>query len=522
MPGDAPTPHGARTGVVVASLAIALASVAGGLLTARAAIRYRPSLNLVRPGAPPGAATYRPARLAHRVLLVICDGLRADTAARMPFLQSLASRGASAIAAASYPSVSRPNYAAILTGMTPRSSGVRTNDWHAPVALDHLGTRLPASGVPVALVEDRTHAFAEMFGGTQVIDAGGNEAPAVAESELATMQTTGGLVVLLLLAADEAGHAHGGASQEYAAAATAIDTTLARLARSLDLDRDAMVVTADHGHLDAGGHGGLEPEVLRIPFVLAGAGVERGATIPEAHNVDVAPTVAALLGADAPAQAEGTTIAGALSISPDARRALATADDLRHEENARRSHDFFAAELRSASLAMGLRAIATLLALGAALLATRLAHRTGLAHVDAAVAVVAGGLLAADAALLVVLVGNVPSASLLPTRHDLLPTLESLFAGAAALSILSPLAARRAGQPGLFARMTGVNAGTTLLGTALAGAAWIASPLASAVVPGPVLIVLPGLALTVAAAALLAAPLGLVSAAGATLLRRRA
>jgi len=40
----------------------------------------------------------------------------------------------------------------------------------------------------------------------------------------------------------------------------------------------AIVVTADHGHTGRGGHGGVEPEVLAVPLVMAGAGVRAGAS----------------------------------------------------------------------------------------------------------------------------------------------------------------------------------------------------------------------------------------------------
>src|SRR5437868_10078620 len=58
-------------------------------------------------------------RLARRVLLVVIDGLGADEA-RLPFLDELRRRGASATARVPYPTVSRPNYVTILTGVPPR------------------------------------------------------------------------------------------------------------------------------------------------------------------------------------------------------------------------------------------------------------------------------------------------------------------------------------------------------------------------------------------------------------------
>jgi len=55
-----------------------------------------------------------------------------------------------------------------------------------------------------------------------------------------------------------------------------------------------------------GGHGSLAE--IDVPFYLAGAGVERGAQLRGPGLVDVAPTIAALLGARAPADAQGSVL----------------------------------------------------------------------------------------------------------------------------------------------------------------------------------------------------------------------
>lgn len=70
---------------------------------------------------------------------------------------------------------------------------------------------------------------------------------------------------------------------------------------------------------DRGSHGStLE---LRVPIVLAGAGVRRRATgLAHASLVDVAPTIAALLGTDPPAQAQGQAMQPALDLGARHRR----------------------------------------------------------------------------------------------------------------------------------------------------------------------------------------------------------
>src|SRR5262249_36310667 len=75
---------------------------------------------------------------------------------------------------------------------------------------------------------------------------------------------------------DRAGHA-AGVGTEYRAAAAAVDAMLRRTLAGLDLARDTVIVTADHGHVAPGGHSGDEPEVSHVPLVLAGSGILRGA-----------------------------------------------------------------------------------------------------------------------------------------------------------------------------------------------------------------------------------------------------
>src|SRR5580765_6986850 len=95
----------------------------------------------------------RTPRLAGRVVLVIVDGLGADES-HLAFLDELRRRGVDAVARVPYPTISRPNYVTILTGVPPRDSGVRANRVTAPVALDTVMDRVRAAGLRVATASD--------------------------------------------------------------------------------------------------------------------------------------------------------------------------------------------------------------------------------------------------------------------------------------------------------------------------------------------------------------------------------
>ncbi|MEO8843656.1 MAG: alkaline phosphatase family protein [Kofleriaceae bacterium] len=307
-------------------------------------------------------------RYARRVFLVIIDGLRLDKSYELPFLDELRRRGVDTEAQSHYPTWSRPNYVSILTGVPPIASGVRTNHHSTPVELDSLMDRVRAAGMKVAFATDYD-ALPKLFlrkrtpepeladdddeepldidvmdrplseGAIRAPDANfvspfddARYAPwpgGFSEAGAAVAQGDAELVVLLVGAVDAAGHAHGGASTDYRVAAELADHALARVLGRVDLTQDTIVVTADHGHTNRGGHGGIEPEVLSVPLVLAGAGVKPGANADDAHLIDIAPTVATLLGIPAPGHGLGHTLTGLLSLDDTVRDARKAADTTR-------------------------------------------------------------------------------------------------------------------------------------------------------------------------------------------------
>jgi hypothetical protein len=77
------------------------------------------------------------------------------------------------------------------------------------------------------------------------------------------------------------------------------------------------IVTADHGHVDVGGHGGTEPEVLHVPLLMRGPGVATGVYSIFAHQNSIAPTVAALMGWEIPSDASGTVLFPCLTLNQE-------------------------------------------------------------------------------------------------------------------------------------------------------------------------------------------------------------
>ncbi len=320
-------------------------------------------------------------RLARRVFLVIIDGLRLDKSYELPFLDELRRRGVDTEAQSHYPSWSRPNYVSILTGVPPVASGVRTNHHSTPVELDSLMDRAKAAGLKVACATDYD-VLPKLFLRKRApdahdayhardpaiepdVDEDGEPIPldidamdhplseaaihapdanyispfddaryapwpgGFTEVGTAVAQGDAELVVMLVGSVDAAGHSHGGASVDYRIAAELADHALGRALARIDLNQDAIIVTADHGHTNRGGHGGIEPEVLSVPLILAGAGIKPGTSADDAHLIDLAPTVATLLGIPAPGHGLGRTLSEVLALDPAVRDARLAADDTR-------------------------------------------------------------------------------------------------------------------------------------------------------------------------------------------------
>ncbi len=284
----------------------------------------------------PGAALGQPA--TRQVVFVVIDALRYDTSMKadvMPALNQLRQQGASARMHSRTPSFSQPGYSCLFIGAWPDvSDGPALNqDVFEKIPTwtqDNLFTAAARSGYKTAVSADKSFqklipqsavAVSNYISGSdqsydrQVVDA--------ALPWLASGQYR--LTFIQLSQVDYAGEYEGGPHDpNWDLAATRADSLLGEILAQLDLSKDTILVVADHGQIDAGGHGGPEPVNLLEPFVLAGAGVKRG-NYGEVQMVDVAPTVAALLGTALPASTQGQVQTKMLKLPADTLAALPAA-----------------------------------------------------------------------------------------------------------------------------------------------------------------------------------------------------
>lgn len=542
-------PIAAARYVVAAALALLALGAVGAVLAAIAGGRFMYELELVETPLARSAPVIDPAptpRMARRVFLVIIDGLRLDESHELPFINKLRHDGVGTDARSHYPTWSRPNYVSILTGVPPSASGVRTNFHATPVRLDSLMDRARAAKLRVATATDYSplpriflrpskarparppsdadtiESEADLDHDDDDRDASVVHAPDVdlvspfddaryapwsggfSEAGTALVAGDATLVVMLIGAVDAAGHDHGAASDEYGAAALAADRAVARVLAGVDLAQDVVIVTADHGHTDRGGHGGLEREVVMVPLVAAGRGIRPGATAVDARLIDLAPTVAALLGIAAPGHGLGRTLTELLDLEPGASERRHAADQ--HRLSVTRGV-VETADARAAYAALEGRAWRLTIVAAGAVLAIMIgvfSARRGVLHLDVRVLLVSVPAFFVAYAMLIAILGQRFSPSLVPARGHIAEELLRYGIAGMIVQLLVSMWALRSYRT--FAdRLAAANgiAWTGLLVTmTLAGASWAFFPPPYVEVPSPVwLVLIPAIQVAVACAA---------------------
>jgi hypothetical protein len=225
-----------------------------------------------------------------RTVVVLFDGLGRDDADTLPTIQSLAKQWPCLDTDVGPITLSRPSYAQISTGLEMDRTGVRNNVDRSPVAAESIWQVAKEAGREVRVASDLLW-WRELFpSGIPAYPALPDDASYFGAEHLAEVALIHPMYV------DDAGHDHGARSPEFRAALSRADRELASLLPLLDLERDLLVVTADHGHTARGGHGGREPRVAHTRTCFVGAGVAHGPHGGSASSTMIAPAVAILSG----------------------------------------------------------------------------------------------------------------------------------------------------------------------------------------------------------------------------------
>lgn len=287
------------------------------------------------------------APLTPKVLLIVVDALRDDTAfdpARMPHVAEAAGRGASGVATSTSLSMTVPGVRAIGCGTASDYLDLFEN-WGAVVSdKPNLLANLKQAGISTGIIGDIVWAkmyrpWLDMIQTETGLSAfeyyiHSTEKPdrvhAGRARDALQKGTAPRFLVVHFVGLDHAGHAWGPPSDRYAAAARSLDAKIDGLLRSVDADT-TVVITSDHAMTNRGGHGGSDAEARRTPLVMLGRGIRQVSGLA-VDQVDLTPTLAALMGVPIPAQSTGRIIHEALDLSNEERerRLVLNRDQLLH------------------------------------------------------------------------------------------------------------------------------------------------------------------------------------------------
>lgn len=218
------------------------------------------------------------------------------------------------------PSLSRPCYATIATGVWPEAHGVLQNEHAGRATVPGVFDRAAGAGLRTAAAA--YHWWWELHTGAPYDPSAGpardhpagpiafgryyheDSFPAEALFGLAgevVLRHRPDLMLIHPMDADYAGHRYGGLSAQYRAAVRRLGELLREwIPRLLTHPGATVIVTSDHGMGADGTHGGADPELTQLPLWAMGGRVTpgEGGAYPQTA---LAPTLCRLLGLEPPA-----------------------------------------------------------------------------------------------------------------------------------------------------------------------------------------------------------------------------
>lgn len=259
-----------------------------------------------------------------KVIVVLCDALRDDVAAaQMGYLEHLVEQKLATryTAIAQMPTMSRPNYETIHTGVPCSVHGITNNYEVRRSNMPNIFSLAQKQGLITAA--SAFYWYSELYNGTVPYDPVMHRevddeslwiqhgrfygVPALhTEQPDVEVFAAGGMLArrfypdyLLIhpMQLDEAGENYGGDSVQYRRAVIAQDTIIANLVPQLKPAGYTILVTADHGmNNDPSTHGGSRPEVRHVPlYIIPADGDGVGNTGQQVSQLQIAPTICNLL-----------------------------------------------------------------------------------------------------------------------------------------------------------------------------------------------------------------------------------
>ena len=247
-----------------------------------------------------------------KVVLISIDGMRPDAMVQIPFAKELLTKSTYALDASTvFPSVTLPCHISLFFGVEPARHGTTTNTYMPQVR--------PVTGL-IDAAHDAGCSTAMFYSWEELRDIARPGkldysvfislhkfelmGTRLAKCALAyCLEEKPDLVFLYLGEPDEVGHKYGWMTKEYLESIS-LAMGDAKLVMDALGDEYTVILTADHGGHDRA-HGTDMPEDMTIPLFIRGKEAEAGKELEEASILDIAPTVAKLLGVRKPRDWEG-------------------------------------------------------------------------------------------------------------------------------------------------------------------------------------------------------------------------
>jgi hypothetical protein len=278
--------------------------------------------------------------LTERVLVIVVDGLRYDTALEsdlMPKLQELARGGAAGVSLASRVTMTGLGVRTLGTGTSPGLADILLETKLPPFTYDNIFASLRQRGGHIAWLGNT--AWKELFGDDIDVDlhidrylnvmaeadnVWGADVLIATRGRKLTARSDWQLCILHFGGLDNASHRFTPFGEEFRKKARSIDDDIAIIVAAAG-PSTTTIITSDHGTSDAGHHGSGEDITRRTPLVITGAMAKTGVRL-DAQQTDIVPTIAALLGLPIPAPNEGRVLVDALAIPAATSEALLAAN----------------------------------------------------------------------------------------------------------------------------------------------------------------------------------------------------
>jgi hypothetical protein len=269
--------------------------------------------------------------VTQRVVVVLVRGLRLDDSRQMSTLNDLRARGSDLVVQQDPPTYRLPAWETLFTGARAETHGVTTDfSTHAGNA-SSLFSELQLTGQGSAIIGSQ--ALGDVFGNdvqrfelvdnTNVAERD-DDAIRLTQKVLNDAANPTHLVCVELTAIEDTLQNNPANRQ---AAISVTDARIKTLLDTLDMNTNALVILSDRGLTSRGTDGGAESEVAQTPLVMTGVGIAAGSqAIIKA--IDVAPTLAALLGTPMPLYAQGETAVSALSFPQTSPVVISATDTL--------------------------------------------------------------------------------------------------------------------------------------------------------------------------------------------------